>query len=253
MLTITSCAAFVYLKAETICWWQFHIHFLARKSLCFDIQFQSAFKVKTTTAVAAITIASGADADTANRFESAWSELKGFFAGCCHRSLLSFQEPPVKKQKPGGGIRRWTKLYEKSVHGSKFTVPWRREAWRQRPRLKETKTAFIGAKCGAKHTVLLASLRQGKRNSPQYPHVVMVFSASPNRWTTQTRTLLVRIMYAMMLVSLNSLTKTRWRHGLSTMLGCSMLNLNEQATSFLRSLQLRQFGVGVGVHQGSCP
>ena len=186
--------------------------------------------------------------------KSLWVSLvraEGVFCWMLPPKSVVFPRTTSENQKPGGGIRRWTKLYEKSVHGSKFAVPWRREAWRQRPRLKEAKTAFIDAKCGAKHTVLLASLRQGKRNSPQYPHVVMVFSASPNRWTTQTRTLLVRIMYAMMLVSLNSLTKTRY--GLSTMLGCSMLNLNDQATSFLRSLQLRQFGVGVSVHQGSCP
>ena len=38
---------------------------------------QSAFKVKTMTAAAAVVIASGADADTANHVESAWSKLKG--------------------------------------------------------------------------------------------------------------------------------------------------------------------------------
>ena len=41
-----------------------------------------------------------------------------------------------------------------------------------------------------------------------------------------------------MLVNLRSLTKTKWRHGLSTMPGCSMLNLSGQATRSLRSLQL---------------
>ena len=39
--------------------------------------FQSAFKVKTMTAAAAVATAYGADADTANRIESAWSKLKG--------------------------------------------------------------------------------------------------------------------------------------------------------------------------------
>ena len=80
--------------------------------------------------------------------------------------------------------------------------------------------------------------KERKRNSPQYPQMVMMFSVSPNRWTTETRTLLVRTIYAMMLVSLRSLTKTRWTHGLCTMLGCSMLNLSGQAMSFLSSLQL---------------
>ena len=40
-------------------------------------QFQSAFKVKTMTAAAAVATTSGTDADTANRIESAWSKLKG--------------------------------------------------------------------------------------------------------------------------------------------------------------------------------
>ena len=40
-------------------------------------QFQSAFKVKTMTAAAAVAIALGTDAHTANRVESAWSNLKG--------------------------------------------------------------------------------------------------------------------------------------------------------------------------------
>ena len=82
------------------------------------------------------------------------------------------------------------------------------------------------------------SLRQRKRNLPQYPPMGMVFSVSPDRWTAQTKTLLVSTVYAMMLVSLRSLTKTRWRHGLSTMLSCSMLNLNGQAMSSLRSLSV---------------
>ena len=41
-----------------------------------------------------------------------------------------------------------------------------------------------------------------------------------------------------MLVSLRSLTKTRWRHWLSTMLGYSMSNFSGQTRSPLRSLQL---------------
>ena len=68
--------------------------------------------------------------------------------------------------------------------------------------------------------------------------MVVVFSVLPNRWTAQTRTLMVRPVHAMILVNLRSLTKTTWRHGLNTMLSCSMSNLSVQATSSLMSLQL---------------
>ena len=80
----------------------------------------SAFKVTTMTAAAAVATASGADADTANHVESAWSKF------------VVSQRTTSGNQKPGGGMKRWTKLYKRSVDGS--TVPWRTEAWRQRTR-----------------------------------------------------------------------------------------------------------------------
>ena len=43
----------------------------------------------------------------------------------------------------------------------------------------------------------------------------MVFSVSPNIWTTQPRTLLARIVFTMMVVSFSSLMKGKWWHGLS--------------------------------------
>ena len=52
---------------------------------------------------------------------------------------------------------------------------------------------------------------QGGKNCLHYPLRAMVFSVSPNRWTAQTRALLVRPVYAMMLVSLRSLRKTGLR------------------------------------------
>ena len=81
------------------------------------------------------------------------------------------------------------------------------------------------------------SLRQRKRNSLQHLHGHRI-SVSPNRWTVQTRTLLVRIVYAMMLVSLHPLMKTRWRHGLSITLVCSMLSLRGRVMNSPRCLWL---------------
>ena len=82
---------------------------------------------------------------------------------------------------------------------------------------KGAKTAYTDSKHVAKHAIWLG---QRKRNLQQYPQIVMAFSVSPNRWTTQTKTLLVRTVFTMMQGSLRSLMKTRWRLQLSTMLGC---------------------------------
>ena len=110
---------------------------------------------------------------------------------------------------------------------------------------KESKTVYMSAKRMAKHAISdWHSFRQRRRNLLPYPQMVMVFSVSPNRWTTQTRTFWMRIVYAMMLVSLRSLVKTRLKHGLSNMLGFSMLSLCGPAMSPLKSILL-------GVHQDS--
>ena len=58
-----------------------------------------------------------------------------------------------------------------------------------------------------------------------------IFSILLNRWTTQGRSLVLRILYAVILVSLHSLTTTRWKHGLSNMLDCSMSSLGGQVMS----------------------
>ena len=50
------------------------------------------------------------------------------------------------------------------------------------------------------------SLGHGKRNSLQYLQIVMVFSVSQIKWTTQTRTLSVGYVHAIMLVSVCLLT-----------------------------------------------
>ena len=60
---------------------------------------------------------------------------------------------------------------------------------------------------------------------------MIVFSLSPRE--QQKRTLLDRILRTIMLMSLHSLTKTRWRHGLSIMLGCSVSSLSGQVINSL--------------------
>ena len=124
-------------------------------------------------------------------------------------------------------MNRWTKLYKRIVPG----MPWRREAWRRRPKdqklLTLTPSTWLSMPSG-----WLSLSKKKKRNSPHYPQMVTVFSVLPSRWTAQTRTLMVRIVYAMMVVSLCSLTKTQWRHGLSTMPGWLMSHFIGQAASF---------------------
>ena len=57
--------------------------------------------------------------------------------------------------------------------------------------------------------------------------------------------LLVRIAYATRLLNLHPLMKTRWMHGLSTMLDCWMSSLSGQVMSSPRSLQLHPPSVSV--------
>ena len=91
------------------------------------------FKVKMMASVAAVATASGVDADTAYGIESAWSKLRALCWMLPPKSVVS-PRLASGNLKPGGGMNRWMKPYERSMHGSKPIVPWRREAWRRRPR-----------------------------------------------------------------------------------------------------------------------
>ena len=102
-------------------------------------QFQSAFKIKMMTAAAAVATTSGADAHTANHLESAWSKLKAPCWMLPPKFVVS-QRTTSGNQKPDGGMKRWTKLYERSMHGSRPTMPWSKELWRQRLRGKKLPT-----------------------------------------------------------------------------------------------------------------
>ena len=78
-------------------------------------------------AAAAVATASGADADTANCIESAWSKLKGPLLDTATEVCGLSKNHPQKadklslylflsarttsgNQKPGGGMKRWAKL-----------------------------------------------------------------------------------------------------------------------------------------------
>ena len=163
-------------------------------------QFQSAFKVKAMTAAAAVVAVASADADIANRVELVWSRLKGAFAGCCHQSLWSLQEPPLEILNL---LVRWTggRCYMRKacmVQSIQYPEEGRGPRWKKRLHW-----------CQAH-----GNMCQGIRHSIPDGYGV---SISPN---IQTRMLLVRTVCKMMLV-----TKTRW----STMQGCSMSNLSGQA------------------------
>ena len=83
------------------------------------------------------------------------------------------------------------------------------EERRHDDRDQERKTACIDAKRMAKHAVWLAKSKAEKEEFATVSPDGDGISVSPNRWTAEIRALLVRTVYAMMLVSLHSLTKTR--------------------------------------------
>ena len=66
-------------------------------------------------------------------------KAKGSFTGCCHWSLWSLQEHLVETRNL---VVEW--VVDKAIREKrarlKFTVPWRREAWRQMPRRQKLPT-----------------------------------------------------------------------------------------------------------------
>ena len=77
--------------------------------------------------------------------------------------------------KSGDKMNMWKKPYKRSGHGSKPTRPWKREArWlmQRRQRLPVMTSAWQSTPSDWQ------SLRQRKRNPPQYPQTVIVFSVS---------------------------------------------------------------------------
>ena len=74
------------------------------------------------TAVAAVVTASSEDAETANRIESAWSKLKGPLQDMMPPKFVISPRRTSRDQKPGDGMKRWIKLYERGEHGSKFSA-----------------------------------------------------------------------------------------------------------------------------------
>ena len=108
------------------------------------------------------------------------------------------------------------RICKRSMHGSNAAMPWGREA--RQLRLKEAKTDYIDTKRTTKHAVGLAKSEAEKGIHHSLPRWWWCFYIANNRPVCHW----VRTAYAMALVSLHSLTKTGWKLGLSTMLGCSI-------------------------------
>ena len=155
------------------------------------------------TSAAAVATTVDVDADTAYRIAKAERPFAWMLPP------MSVVSPRIigRNLKPGGGMNKWMKQYEKSVHGSKPIVPWGREVWLRRPRGQKLPT--LTPSMWQSMPSGWQSLKQRNNYLSQYSQMVMVFSILPNRWTAQTRTLLVRTGYTMMLVSLCSLPHIR--------------------------------------------
>ena len=149
-----------------------------------------------------------------------WCRCWYCISHCLSWKALCWMLPPMyvvspritgRNLKPGGEMSKWMKLYERSMQGSNPIVPWGRGVWRRRPRGQ--KLPILTPSMWQSMPSGWQSLKQKKKYLPQYSQMVIVFSILPNRWTAQTRTLLVRTVYTMMLVSLCSLPHTRctWR------------------------------------------
>ena len=113
------------------------------------------------TAAATVATNSGVDVDTANCVESAWWKLKGLLLMLPPNFVVS-PSTTTGNQKPGGGMKRCTKLYKKDVYRSRSTVPWRKEAWQRRP---EGENAYTDTKHVSKHAVWLAKSEAEKEES----------------------------------------------------------------------------------------
>ena len=190
-------------------------------------QLQSALKVKTTTVVAAVVTIAGADDDAANSIESACPKLNGPLLDAANRVCGHFKKHQWKSE-----TWWWSGYMRETCTVQSLQCP---DKGRHDDRDQSgAKTVCIDAKLIAKCAVWLVKSEAEKELFATVTLMAIVFSILPNKWTIQTRTLLMKIVYAMMLVSSQSLTKTGWWHGVSTMLGCSMSNLSGQARSFIQ-------------------
>ena len=155
------------------------------------------------TAAVAVATTSGADVDTGNHVESAWSKLKGSLLDAATKvSHLS------KNHQRKLETWCWNEDVDKAIRKKRaqFKVYSVLKKGGMTVEAKEPPTAYINTKRMAKQTVSLTN-SEAEKKSPQYPQMMMVFSILPTRWTTQTRTSLVRTVYTMMLVNLCSLMK----------------------------------------------
>ena len=144
--------------------------------------------------------------DTENCVETVWSKLKDTqldaAIGVCSLSKNHHWRPETlwwNKQVDEAMQEKWANFIacEALKKGGKTA-----EA-------QEVEIACFDTKYMTKHTIWVTKSEAEKENSPQYHWMLLVFYVAANRWTTQTRMLLVRTVNATMLVGLHSLMKTR--------------------------------------------
>ena len=141
-------------------------------------QYQLAFKVKVITDVATVATTADAAADFADRTSlvRTFCRMLPPKSAVCPRTIS-------RDLKHGDGITGGSSFTREACTIQSLQCP---EKGGKTIEAKEAKTAYNNAKLVAKHAAW-RSLRQSKRNSLQHPRMVTVFSISPNRWTTETR------------------------------------------------------------------
>ena len=126
--------------------------------------------LKVMTAWASAANNAGVAADTANLTETVWSKLKDPLLDAA-TEVCGLSKNHQWRPETWWWNEQVMMLYHRSVHGSKLTRPWRREARCLRPRGWDY---LQWCQAFAKHAVWLAKSEAEKRNLPQYPQMVMV-------------------------------------------------------------------------------
>ena len=114
-----------------------HIRTCEVRESAISSQFESAFKIKAITATTAVASAAGTPAYSAIHVELVWWKLKG---PLLPPKSVVFPRTTSGPLKSGGEMNSWAKLHNRSVHSSKPTVPYRREASRLRRRRQRLPT-----------------------------------------------------------------------------------------------------------------
>ena len=155
-------------------------------------QFQLAFKLKVTAALATATTATHVTADTANHVETVWTQLMHPLLDAATK-VCSLSNDHQWRPKTWC----WNEQVDKAIQEkhARFKACKILKKGDKMAEAKEAETAHNATKCVAKYAVWI------------------MFSLLPNRWTTQTMILLAWTLYATMLVNLRLLMMRRLRYG----------------------------------------